>query len=91
MSDKLEAAAAEKCYNKVKLSGRVCRVRSCRHYLNSKDNLNCSILAAHSGPKTLKTIGECYGVTRMRICQIEKQILKKLRKASENLDEHKPG
>jgi len=46
--------------------------------MSHKDSLNCAIIGAEKGKWILKDIGEIFGVTRMRICQIEKEILKKL-------------
>jgi DNA-directed RNA polymerase sigma subunit (sigma70/sigma32) len=40
--------------------------------------MNCTIVAAKEGPMTLQQIGDIFGVTRMRICQLEKKILKKI-------------
>jgi DNA-directed RNA polymerase sigma subunit (sigma70/sigma32) len=41
------------------------------------DNCNC-VLIASDEKHTLQEVGNIYGVTRMRICQIEKRALKKL-------------
>jgi DNA-directed RNA polymerase sigma subunit (sigma70/sigma32) len=41
---------------------------------------NCVMIAAMEGPHTLQKIGQIYGLTRMRICQIEKNIFEKIRK-----------
>ena len=40
--------------------------------------MNCTLIAAKKGPLTLQQIGDIFGVTRMRICQLEKRILKKI-------------
>jgi len=56
-----------------------CRKKSCRHWIKSKMYLNCSIIAANDGPMTLQKIGDLYGLTRMRICQIEKSAIKKIK------------
>lgn len=72
----------KKCYYVVSENGEPCPESSCRHFLKSEKDLNCSIIAAQSGPKTLQEIGDYYGISRMRVCQIEKSILKKLRKDS---------
>jgi hypothetical protein len=77
-----------KCYNKILKANKPCPESACRHFLNSKQSLNCSIIAADDGPKTLQEIGDYYGVSRMRICQIEKMILNKLRKNSDDFQEH---
>ena len=81
----------KKCYNHVSDSGHACRESSCRHFLNSKNDLNCSIIAAQAGPKTLQEIGDYYGISRMRVCQIEKTILKKLRKDSKPIAPFDPS
>lgn len=55
-----------------------CEKSSCRYWINHKTSQNCALIAASSGPKTLQEIGDIFGVTRMRICQIEKSIKNKL-------------
>lgn len=56
-----------------------CNKVSCKNYMNDKNNQNCVIIAAQKGPYTLQNIGKLYGLTRMRICQIEKNIIQKLK------------
>jgi DNA-directed RNA polymerase specialized sigma subunit len=36
------------------------------------------LVASKSGPLSLQQIGDILGVTRMRICQIEKKVIEKL-------------
>ena len=55
-----------------------CQRKSCRHWINFSEGKNCTLIAAQSGPRTLQEIGEIYDLTRMRICQIEKGIYKKI-------------
>lgn len=68
-----------KCFESNKLNNKNCRKRSCKYFINCKKNKNCTIVAASEGPKTLQEIGEIFGVTRMRICQIEKDVMKKIK------------
>jgi len=56
-----------------------CQKKNCRHYINNSDSFNCVIIASKNGTYTLQKIGKIYGLTRMRICQIEKTIIQKLK------------
>ena len=55
-----------------------CKKESCRQWIDNPSSLNCTILATTTGPKTLQHIGTLFGLTRMRICQIEKMTMEKL-------------
>jgi hypothetical protein len=59
-----------------------CQRRKCQHWISNPGSHNCVIIAAQQGPHTLQRIGQIYGLTRMRICQIEKTIFEKIRKVS---------
>jgi len=56
-----------------------CQKVSCQHHIQNSDSYNCVIVASQNGPYTLQKIGKIYGLTRMRICQIEKNILQKIK------------
>jgi len=56
-----------------------CQKKSCRHYVENVDSFNCVVIASQNGPYTLQKIGKIYGLTRMRICQIEKNIIQKIK------------
>ena len=71
-----------KCFVILRTADVQCPDRGCRYFLRSDRDLNCAIVAAQAGPKTLQEIGDYYAISRMRICQIEKSILGKLRKNS---------
>ena len=67
------------CFTEHKNANKDCENTSCRHWLKCEKYNNCVILACADGPKTLQEIGDLSGLTRMRICQIEKSALKKIR------------
>ena len=76
------------CFAEHRKSKVECKRTECRYWQRDEHTQNCILISSNDGPKTLQEIGDVFGVTRMRICQIEKLIFKKLfnRKA---LEEHK--
>ena len=79
----------EKCYDKIRKLKIKCDQKNCRSFVHHKQSYNCAVLAAEEGPMTLQEIGDIFGVSRMRICQIEKTIISKLRKSHSGFDEFK--
>lgn len=77
----------ETCYEKVRSKKQKCGQEDCRNFVHNEQSYNCAVLAAEEGPMTLQEIGDVFGVSRMRICQIEKTILAKLRKTNSGFDE----
>ncbi len=67
------------CFSAHQKCGVVCDNKACRLWLDRKESLNCTIIEASNGPKTLQEVGEIFNITRMRVCQIEKKILSKLK------------
>jgi hypothetical protein len=67
------------CISEVKSSNQNCNNSGCRHFIKDESNLNCSVIIAEDGPLTLQEIGDYFGLSRMRICQLEKTILEKLK------------
>jgi|TARA_R100000008_G_scaffold84540_2_gene72217 hypothetical protein len=67
-----------KCFEKCNLLKEPCKNSSCRYLIENSEFMNCTVIAAKEGPMTLQQIGDIFGVTRMRICQLEKKILKKI-------------
>lgn len=67
------------CYEATDNTGIACQRKSCKQWLPFLRGKNCMILTTQSGPLTLNEIGKIYGLTRMRICQIEKGIYQKIR------------
>lgn len=70
------------CFAAQSKQGVDCQRQGCQHWIPHNESHNCVILAAQDGPHTLQKIGQIYGLTRMRICQIEKGIFEKIRKIS---------
>jgi hypothetical protein len=65
-----------KCFEKCEKENSSCDDRKCKYWI--EHGKCCTILAAKEGPMTLQEIGDIFGVTRMRICQIEKKIMRKI-------------
>jgi len=70
------------CFEEYEKQRFVCKKASCKYWISSSENYNCTIIASKKGPKTLQEIGDIFKVTRMRICQIEKSIFQKLKTIS---------
>ena len=68
-----------KCYDLHKASPEGCKNSSCRYWIESEICKNCTLIGASTGPMTLQSIGDIFGITRMRVCQIEKKILSKIK------------
>jgi hypothetical protein len=56
----------------------MCNHGDCRYWHKNEGCNNCILISSSRGPKTLQEIGDIFGITRMRICQIEKIIIKRL-------------
>ena len=67
------------CWNEHQRLKLACRNTDCRQWMDCNGKLNCAIVASQEGPKTLQEIGNLHNLTRMRICQIEKEALRKIR------------
>lgn len=59
-----------------------CQRKRCPHWIDYAAGHNCVMIAAQDGQHTLQTIGQIYGLTRMRICQVEKAILDRIKQAA---------
>jgi len=80
--DKFKDYSNITCFKAHHDKNKNCRNKSCRywHNLNNQNN-NCMInLVNNKDTHTLQEVGDLFDITRMRVCQIEKSIIEKLRK-----------
>ncbi|NDD67706.1 hypothetical protein EBZ35_08700 [bacterium] len=68
-----------KCFEAIEKFNSKCERKTCKNWIDFSQGKNCLLLTAQAGPLTLNEIGKIYGLTRMRICQIEKNIYQKIR------------
>lgn len=78
MKSKDDIVKGTTCFEQHKKLSIDCLKRDCRYWIESEKSLNCTLIEAQKGCKTLQSVGDIFGITRMRVCQIEKKILKKL-------------
>ena len=74
-----------KCYVYNKKFNIKCEKNSCRYWIKKKDSNNCCLVLSENSDKiTLEEIGNIFNVTRMRICQIEKKAIDKIKEKFKN-------
>lgn len=78
MKDKDSTQNSETCFTLHEKLNKPCQKTQCRSWFENTDNCNCVILAAKHGPRTLEEVGQLFKLTRMRICQIESNVKRKL-------------
>lgn len=74
---------ADLCYEKNARTCSPCERKECRYWISHQSAVNCTLVAASKGPMTLQEIGEIIGVTRMRVCQLEKKIINEIKDDAE--------
>lgn len=79
MKKKLKIVEEKTCFLLHEKHNVNCEKKSCQSWIDHAEGNNCVIITSKSGPKTLQEIGKIYNLTRMRICQIEKNIYEKIR------------
>tara|TARA_B100000287_G_C20404376_1_gene690965 strand:- start:206 stop:460 length:255 start_codon:yes stop_codon:yes gene_type:complete len=76
-----------KCFEYNKIQKKNCSKKECRYWMEHSKSQNCCLVASsfqdlsesNEEKYTLQDIGNIFKVTRMRICQIEKIAVKKLK------------
>ena len=69
-----------KCFKYHQKTKVGCEKINCRYWINSKESQMCCLnLIREKENFTLEDVGKIFSVTRMRICQIEKRAVKRLR------------
>ena len=75
-----------KCFNYHNKNKSSCERKNCRYWIESINNSNCTLnIVKKEKSLTLEEIGNLFSVTRMRICQIEKYAIKKIREQVSDL------
>ena len=70
-----------KCFDYHIKNKKNCERKSCRYWIERKENKNCGLnfIKSSNQKLTLEDVGKLFNVTRMRICQIEKKAIKKVK------------
>lgn len=66
------------CFGMQEKYNIACQREKCQNWILKTSENNCAIISAKNGPATLHDIGSLFNLTRMRICQLEKKIFKKI-------------
>lgn len=78
-----------KCFEAYEKNKVLCEQNECRQWINSDKHYNCTIVVANNVPPgkkmKLEDIGDIMGLSKMRICQIEKNAESKFKKRWKNL------
>lgn len=72
------------CFDAHKSSNKDCKNKKCRYWHDINHSNKCIINASQEKTYTLQEIGDMFDITRMRICQIEKHAISKLKSSITN-------
>ncbi len=69
------------CATECKREKKPCQESSCRHWINYEGEQNCSLISIEeNGPMTLTQVAERLELSFVRIAQIEKAAISKMKK-----------
>ena len=67
------------CCNTCILNTKKCRDKECKHWIDYKEDLNCTLIAIEkNGEMTLRQIADRMGISFVRVKQIQDKAIKKL-------------
>jgi len=76
-----------KCFKFNLKNNNLCGKKECRYWINCNAYNNCAINASSIDKHlTLKEIGKIFNITRMRVCQIEKKAIQKIKEKIKRKD-----
>jgi len=67
------------CFRAHEEKNKSCLNKKCRYWHDLNHSNNCIINASQNKTYTLQEIGDLFNITRMRICQIEKNAINKIK------------
>ncbi len=67
------------CFDAHKSLNKNCKNTKCRYWHDIDHSNKCIINASQEKIYTLQEIGDMFNITRMRICQIEKHAISKIK------------
>jgi hypothetical protein len=82
-----EVVTGTTCFIEHKKACVPCQNIQCKYWMEHKQSNNCTMIAASNGEMTLQDIGDIFKITRMRVCQIEKSVTKKIMQKISNLSD----
>ena len=70
-----------KCFKYHNKNKTNCERKNCRYWIKNQNNNHCilNLVEKNNEKITLEDVGKLFNVTRMRICQIEKRAIKKVK------------
>jgi len=70
------------CFEAHSSKKKCCKIQECRYWHDIETSYNCILNKVNEeNDLTLQEIGDLFNITRMRVCQIEKQTLQKIKKS----------